>query len=254
MIIRNLSCAKERFYFKPKYGKWLWDCKITYSACIYPFATICWIHVNVYLKTFQFVEKIKIDQWTKSACSTSAEVEDLCFRVSSSIRGNVVGNSLWMFVVWHWIHAAPLDSPEGPLHSLPLAAPFPPAEGAWQIPSVNFPTCKPQYIVLLVPLSFQLLMIHQRTTNRLTSLKDSPTARSRRTIRLLLTMCHSECLVLLLLHNLKHLPMWHIETEVKQANYECHIYISHNAKHWMFPYLQSEEVFGGCFNSKRHFL
>ena len=27
------------------------------SASIYPFATICGIHVNVYLNTFQFVEK-----------------------------------------------------------------------------------------------------------------------------------------------------------------------------------------------------
>ena len=33
------------------------DWKITSSASIYPFATICWIHVNMYLKTFKFVDK-----------------------------------------------------------------------------------------------------------------------------------------------------------------------------------------------------
>ena len=33
------------------------DWKRTSSASIYPFTTICWIHVNVYLKTFKFVGK-----------------------------------------------------------------------------------------------------------------------------------------------------------------------------------------------------
>ena len=42
------------------------DWKIKSSASIYLFATICWIHVNVYLKTFKLLEKKLVEKKNKS--------------------------------------------------------------------------------------------------------------------------------------------------------------------------------------------
>ena len=62
------------------------------SASIYLFTTVCWVHVNVYLKTFQFVEKIAKGNIQKMQYLRGPPVEDLCSLVSgtTSYHGSIL--------------------------------------------------------------------------------------------------------------------------------------------------------------------
>ena len=62
--VHKYSC----FYYCVSLNVCIADCKIKSSAPIYLFATICWIHVHVYFKTFKFVEKKLVEKKNIQNC------------------------------------------------------------------------------------------------------------------------------------------------------------------------------------------